>query len=85
VDASRPSGIISGPAITTPGSAARSLNHDLNDPTDVPQLLGQNFTRYSFLPIFKLHIWLWQNNPSGTFADWNPKVSCLHAESSQLF
>jgi hypothetical protein len=39
----------------------------------------------SFLPIFKLHIWLWQNNPSGTFADWNPKVSCQHAESSETF
>lgn len=45
----------------------------------------QKFTRHSFLPIFKLHIWLWQNNPSGTFADWNPKVSCKNAEESEIF
>jgi hypothetical protein len=49
------------------------------------RLLGQRFTRHSFLPIFKLHIWLWQNNPSGTFADWNPKVSCQYAETTEVF
>ena len=68
-----------------PQAAWAAASHDLNDPTDVPQLLGQNFTRHSFLPIFKLHIWLWQTNPSGTFADWNPKVSCQNAEESQIF
>lgn len=68
-----------------PLAAWEAAKHDLNDPTDVPQLLGQKFTRHSFLPIFKLHIWLWQQNPSGTFADWNPKVSCQYAESSQIF
>jgi len=68
-----------------PLAAWEGAGHDLKNPTDVPQLLGQNFTRHSFLPIFKLHIWLWQDNPSGTFADWNPKVSCEHAESSEIF
>jgi len=68
-----------------PLDAWAGAGHDLNDPTDVPQLLGQKFTRHSFLPIFKLHIWLWKNNPSGTFADWNPQVSCQNAESSQIF
>ena len=68
-----------------PLDAWAGAGHDLNDPNDVPQLLGQRFTRHSFLPIFKLHIWLWQNNPSGTFADWNPKVSCQYAESSEIF
>ena len=68
-----------------PLEAWGAAGHDLNDPTDVPQLLGQRFTRHSFLPIFKLHIWLWRNNPSGTFADWNPKVSCQNAESSEIF
>lgn len=68
-----------------PLDAWAAAQHDLNDPNDVPQLLGQKFTRHSFLPIFKLHIWLWENNPSGTFADWNPKVSCQYAETSQIF
>jgi hypothetical protein len=26
-----------------------------------------------------------ENNPTGTFADWNPKVSCRHAVSSEIF
>jgi hypothetical protein len=68
-----------------PLAAWDAANHDLNDPTDVPQLLGQSFTRHSVLPILKLHIWLWRNNPTGTFADWNPKVSCQHAESTEIF
>ena len=68
-----------------PLDAWAAANHDLNNPNDVPQLLGQKFTRHSFLPIFKLHIWLWRDNPSGTFADWNPKVSCKNAESSEIF
>jgi len=68
-----------------PLDAWAGAGHDLNDPNDVPQLLGQKFTRHSFLPIFKLHIWLWRDNPSGRFADWNPKVSCQNAESSQIF
>jgi len=68
-----------------PLAAWEAAQHDLNDPTDVPQLLGQKFTRHSFLPIFKLHIWLWRNNPSGTYADWNPKVSCRFADSTEVF
>ena len=68
-----------------PLAAWEAAGHNLNNPTDVPQLLGQNYTRHSFLPIFKLHIWLWQQNPSGTFADWNPKVSCQYAETTEVF
>jgi hypothetical protein len=68
-----------------PLDAWKAAGHDLDDPTDVPTLLGQPYTRHSFLPIYKLHIWLWRDNPSGTFADWNPKVSCAHAESSETF
>lgn len=25
---------------------------------------------------YELHVWAWKRNSSGTFADWNPKVSC---------
>jgi len=28
---------------------------------------------------------LWENNPSGTNADWNPKVSCKYAETTEIF
>jgi hypothetical protein len=32
--------------------------------------------RYGLDPFYQRHVWLWQNNPSGMFEDWNPKVSC---------
>ena len=25
---------------------------------------------------YELHVWAWKRNPHGTFADWNPRVSC---------
>jgi hypothetical protein len=68
-----------------PLAAWEAAGHDLNDPADVPELLGQRYTRHSFLPIFKLHIWLWRANPSGVYADWNPKVSCANAENTEVF
>ncbi|HEX6251844.1 MAG TPA: hypothetical protein VFZ56_10460 [Gemmatimonadaceae bacterium] len=68
-----------------PLEAWAGAGHDLDDPSDVPELLGQRYTRHSFLPIFKLHIWLWRQNPAGVFADWNPNVTCAHAESTETF
>jgi hypothetical protein len=47
-----------------------------------PALLGQLFlyygspNRYGLPPYYELHVWAWKPNPHGTFADWNPKVSC---------
>ncbi|HEX9812916.1 MAG TPA: hypothetical protein VGA88_12645 [Burkholderiales bacterium] len=32
--------------------------------------------RYGIPPHYQLHVWAWEHNPSGTFADWNPSVSC---------
>ncbi|MFN8468403.1 MAG: hypothetical protein U0X20_22790 [Caldilineaceae bacterium] len=52
-------------------------NHDMP-----PVLMGQlfNYTgspnRYGLPPFYALHVWAWQNNPSGMFADFNPQVSC---------
>jgi hypothetical protein len=68
-----------------PLAAWEAAGHDLDDPTDVPELLGEQYTRHSFLPIFKLHIWLWRQNPAGVFADWNPNVTCAHAASTEVF
>ena len=50
-----------------------------------PTLLGHEFHPHSFLPIYKLHVWLWRANPSGIFADWNPKVSCDFAAETEVF
>lgn len=49
-------------------------------PTDpAPSLFGREFKYNAFFGVWALHAWVWQNNPSGIFADWNPGVSCAHA------
>ncbi|HKI95383.1 MAG TPA: hypothetical protein VJ992_08850 [Gemmatimonadales bacterium] len=48
-----------------------------------PSLLGRDFERNDALGLYALHVWLWRHNPSGTFADWNPNVSCAHAPDSE--
>jgi hypothetical protein len=50
-----------------------------------PELLGQPFHVHPDLPIWKLHLWLWKENPRGLFADWNPRVSCRHASDVEYF
>ena len=41
-----------------------------------PQAMGQQFHLNPVLGVYVLHIWVWENNPSGMFEDWNPKVAC---------
>jgi hypothetical protein len=43
-----------------------------------PRLFGQDFTPNAF-GLYALHVWLYKENPSGMFADWNPTVSCGNA------
>lgn len=51
-----------------------------------PVLEGQSFqfvgapNRYNLPAFYELHVWAWRNNPSGTFVDWNPRVSCDGAQ-----
>ncbi|CAN5741735.1 hypothetical protein BH24CHL8_BH24CHL8_11800 [soil metagenome] len=51
-----------------------------------PSLLGHEFhlvtepNRYELPPFYELHVWAWKHNPSGTFYDWNPTVSCPTGE-----
>lgn len=45
-----------------------------------PMLLGVPFMRIEPLGVWALHIWAWRPNPSGMFAPWNPKASCVHAQ-----
>jgi hypothetical protein len=68
-----------------PIDAWKAAGHSTTDPNDRPELLGQKFTQHSSLPIYKLHIWLWRENPEGMFKDWNPKVSCAAADSTEVF
>jgi hypothetical protein len=41
-----------------------------------PSIMGQSLKRAESLGIWYLHVWVWQANPKGLFADWNPDVSC---------
>jgi len=47
-----------------------------------PRLYGQTFDgpmagHHPGMGVhYDLHVWVWQDNPSGTFAQFNPDVSC---------
>jgi hypothetical protein len=43
--------------------------------TDTPEILGQELKPGGPFP-YALHVWVWQNNPAGMFADFNPRLSC---------
>lgn len=32
--------------------------------------------RYALPAFYELHVWAWEENPSGSFSDWNSRVSC---------
>jgi hypothetical protein len=44
------------------------------DPADPPELFGRSFHLNAALDVWVLHAWIWKWNPSGVFADWNPRV-----------
>ena len=47
-----------------------------------PELGGQLFhffespNRFGLPAFYTLHVWAWEDNPAGTFTNWNPNVSC---------
>ncbi|MEO6529249.1 MAG: hypothetical protein ABIP93_21705 [Gemmatimonadaceae bacterium] len=44
-----------------------------------PQLFGREFKQNDVFQLWGLHAWVWKENASGIFADWNPAVSCAQA------
>jgi len=58
-----------------------------------PTYQGQSFNKmeddpathvdeaHMFEPHYDLHVWLYRDNPSGLFAQFNPNVSCAHGSS----
>jgi hypothetical protein len=38
--------------------------------------------RYGLPAFYELHVWAWRANPTGTFADMNPAVSCEAGQAS---
>lgn len=41
-----------------------------------PVVMGQPLKPAPALGIWYRHVWVWRDNPSGLFADWNPWVKC---------
>jgi hypothetical protein len=46
-----------------------------------PELFGQKFAQVDVFQLWGLHAWVWQDNPSGIFAPWNPRVNCNNASA----
>ncbi len=44
-----------------------------------PSLYRLQFHRNEAFQLWVLHVWLYRENPSGMFSDWNPTVSCAAA------
>lgn len=56
---------------------------DAAHPGVAPDWLGQSANYIGFpnrfaLPdaVYELHVWAWKDNPAGTFANFNPRVTC---------
>ncbi|MDB6099079.1 MAG: hypothetical protein JWN58_1782 [Gammaproteobacteria bacterium] len=52
-----------------PEGGTPSLDGNLLNFIDAPN-------RYGLPAFYELHVWAWEHNPQGTFADWNTRVSC---------
>jgi hypothetical protein len=39
-------------------------------------MLTEEPNRYELPAFYALHVWIWKENPDGTFANFNPEVSC---------
>ena len=51
----------------------------LSAAAEPPSLFGLQFHRNEAFQLWVLHVWLYKDNPSGMFTDWNPTVSCAWA------
>lgn len=52
---------------------------------DPPTLFGHEFHPNETFRVWAFHVWVWRHNPAGLFADWNPKISCEHADEVRTF
>jgi hypothetical protein len=55
-----------------------------NPANSVPALEGNllNYVaypnRYGLPAFYEIHVWAWEDNPKGSYADWNTHVTCVH-------
>jgi hypothetical protein len=58
-------------ASNNPGGGTPALDGNLLNYIGAPN-------RYGLPALYELHVWAWQHNPMGSFADWNTLVNCEH-------
>jgi hypothetical protein len=58
-------------AANNPGGGVPALDGNLMNYVGAPN-------RYGLPAFYELHVWAWEHNPKGSFADWNTLVSCDH-------
>jgi hypothetical protein len=56
-------------ALRHPDGSTPALEGHLTNYVDAPN-------RYGLPAFYELHVWAWEHNPNGSFADWNTHVSC---------
>ena len=44
--------------------------------SEAPRILGQALRQGDELKLWYLHVWAWEENSAGLFANWNPAVKC---------
>jgi hypothetical protein len=54
-------------AATTPPALEGNLMNYIESPN-----------RYGLPAFYEIHVWAWQDNPKGSYADWNTHVTCAH-------
>jgi hypothetical protein len=58
-------------ASNNPGGGVPALDGNLMNYVGAPN-------RYGLPAFYELHVWAWEHNPKGSFADWNTLVTCDH-------
>lgn len=78
LDASQPEALVY--ELDASGQIVGLVAHEYIVPVDAwteadpPMLFGQHLHQHPVLPLYVLHTWIWKDNPSGMFNDWNPAV-----------
>ena len=58
-------------ASNNPGGGVPALDGNLLNYIAAPN-------RYGLPAFYELHVWAWEQNPKGSYADWNTHVTCEH-------
>jgi hypothetical protein len=54
-----------------PADSVPALEGNLLNYIDAPN-------RYGLPAFWEIHVWAWEQNPKGSYADWNTHVTCAH-------